>query len=128
MRRSMNGAGLLVVLLGLAAGGCTRSGPPVSPTPAATLGPASASHAEPVPWVLAPGCGIEEAYVGGRWYWAVDVPPDGSGDPPAGWSRTVRIGTLRKVSPDHVEFRDNNGYRLLFRLRPGATGPKNIRA
>ena len=110
---------MLVALCTVVAGGCTGSSPSHAVAPAPPPSPA-------VPWLLAPGCGIEEAHFNGQWYWAVEPLPDGNGDYPIGWDNTVRAGTMRVISVDHLEFADRYGYRLRFRLRPGATAPHQV--
>ncbi|WDZ86256.1 hypothetical protein [Micromonospora cathayae] len=124
---------LLVVPLLLAggtlAGGCTgtdRSGPTPNTMPTSASVPAEPTGYREFPYSLYTHCGVREANIEGRWYEAVQVLTDGDGGPPADWGFLTTQGTMRIISPTEAEFHHPSGPVVTFRLRPQATGPKEI--
>jgi hypothetical protein len=99
---------------------------------ALTLAGCGAGHgaAEPSarssPYALYTHCGIDEANIDGHWYEASQPLSDGSGNPPAGWGNPSQQGTVTFLSATEVVFTDDAGHRVLFVLRPDATGPRRI--
>jgi len=77
------------------------------------------------PYSLYTHCGIGNANIGGRRYLARPQ-LSRSGNPPRGWGNPYQRGTIRLISRTEVVFRDSSGHRVLFVLRPGATGPTFI--
>jgi predicted small lipoprotein YifL len=115
-------ATVFTALVTLAIAGCGQATPPAVPT--ATVSAARVS--ETVPYVLYTHCGIDEARLDNRYYEAIDPLSDGNGNPPAGWDNPFQKGTMHRVSTTEIEFQDERGHHVLFRLRPEATGFKRI--
>lgn len=70
-------------------------------------------------------CGIDEVRFEGEWYERVGGPlDDGSGNPPPGWDNPEHEGTMTRVTDSTIVFTDDEGHREEFRLREGATEPK----
>jgi hypothetical protein len=94
------------------------------------VGCGSAQSARPAsparPYRLYTHCGISEARIGNRYYLAVHPLSDGNGNPPPGWGSPYQPGTMTIVSPSTAVFRDPAGHYVLFRLRPGATGFRQV--
>jgi hypothetical protein len=97
-----------------------------SPPPARPAGTTTAAARSPQPYQLYTHCGIDGARLGNRYYEAVHPLSDGTGNPPPGWGNPSQAGTTTLVSPTKAVFRDAAGHRVLFRLRPGATGFRNV--
>ena len=67
-------------------------------------------------YVLRTHCGILSGYFAGR-LWRANPPlSDGSGNPPRGWDNPEALGTMRLVSIDLAEFRQNK--ELVARFTP----------
>ncbi len=78
------------------------------------------------PYQLYTHCGISEARIGGGYYQAARPLSDGQGNPPPGWGNPYQPGTVTRVSPRIVVFRDGAGHVVRFRLRPGATAFQQV--
>ena len=89
-------------------------------------GPEGTPSASSSPYALYTHCGIDEANINGRWYQASQPLSDGSGNPPAGWGNPSQQGVITFTSPTEVVFTDAAGHRVLFVLRPGASGPRQL--
>jgi hypothetical protein len=78
------------------------------------------------PYSLYTHCGINEANINGRWYEASEPLSDGSGNPPPGWGNPSQQGVITFTSPTEAVFTDAAGHRVLFVLRPDASGPRQL--
>ena len=116
------GAPMLAIVAGVVTA-CASPGPPPAAQPAVT---ATAAARSPQSYQLYTHCGIAEARLGNRYFEAVRPLSDGTGNPPPGWGNPYQAGTMTLVSPAEAVFRDAAGHRVLFRLRPGATGFRHV--
>ena len=69
-------------------------------------------------YVLRTHCGILDAYFAGRLWRATPPLTDGSGNPPRGWANPESLGTMRLVSANLAEFRQNTKRVARFTLAP----------
>ncbi|MFJ4845772.1 hypothetical protein [Streptomyces sp. NPDC088733] len=92
------------------------------PTAAAT----GAAVPRAMPFELYTHCGIDDVRIGSAWFEAERPLSDGSGNPPAGWDNPLHQGTMTVVSPTEAVFTDDEGHRVRFLARPGATEPKHL--
>jgi hypothetical protein len=113
-------------MLAIVAGVVTACASPGLLPAARPAGAATAAARSPQPYQLYTHCGIDEARLGNRYFEAVDPLSDGAGNPPPGWGNPYQAGTITLVSPTEAVFRDAAGHRVLFRLRPGATGFRHV--
>ena len=113
-------------MLAIAAGVVSACGSPAPPPTARPAGTAAAAAGSPQPYELYTHCGIDEARLGNRYFEAVHPLSDGNGNPPPGWGNPYQQGTMTLVSATEAVFRDAAGHRVLFRLRPGATGFRHV--
>ena len=118
---SIVGVALLMVIAGLAL--------------SIKIGPAKASirivavkSIQLVPFDLPTHCGINELMANGRYFQRVGGvlvagarTPSGLGNPPSGWGNPGQRGTLT-ITGDVAVFRDKEGHKETFKVRPGATG------
>ncbi|MFF4648806.1 hypothetical protein [Streptomyces sp. NPDC001380] len=114
--------GRVVLALALAGGvltGCARADGAAAP--AGTVAPGGSAAFD-----LFTHCGIDEARIGAAWFEAEEPLSDGSGNPPAGWGNPVQHGTMTLRSAAEAVFTDDAGHRVVFRVRPGATGFKRL--
>lgn len=96
-------------VIGTALSGCASSaGASISPTAS--------------PFALYTHCGINEIRLGSHYYLAETPLSDGQGNPPAGWDNPYQQGTITLISASTAVFQDSKGQRLVFHIRPGATG------
>jgi hypothetical protein len=120
-------AGACAVAVGLAAGmvavaceGSTAPGTRAAPRVTATTTAITTGQSRP--YALYTHCGVSEARFAGRYYKADHPLSDGAGNPPAGWGNPYQAGTMTMVSATKAVFTDKAGHRVVFDLRPGATG------
>jgi hypothetical protein len=115
-----HGAPVAIALLSLTLAGCGQQ----TSAPEATTSAVEAAQA--VPYVLYTHCGINEARFNGQYYMAVHPLSDRNGDPSSGWGNPYQNGVIRPVSATDVEFQDQAGHRVLFRVRPVATSFERV--
>jgi hypothetical protein len=94
--------------------------------PAPEAPKSAAETAEAVPYVLYTQCGINEARFNDQYYKAVHPLSDGNGNPPSGWGNPLQKSVMRPMSATDVEFQDQAGHRVLFRVRPVATSFERV--
>jgi hypothetical protein len=100
--------------------GCVRAA--TAPGPVGAPAPTSSTE----PYDLYTHCGIREANIDGRWFVASDPVWDGAVNPPSGWGNPYQHGTMTLRSATEAVFTDAAGHRVVFTLRPGATGPLEL--
>ncbi|NUT99931.1 MAG: hypothetical protein HOY78_48790 [Saccharothrix sp.] len=79
-----------------------------------------------VPYRLYTHCGIDEAKIGDAYYEAHTPLHDGAHNPPPGWDNPYQDGTMALVGDTEAVFRDDKGHEVTFKVRPGATAPKQL--
>ena len=117
MRRSTTA---MAALLAMSVPACTQPSGSALPLPTASRAEIDVS---PVPYQLNIHCGINYVPFRNRIYQAVEPIPNTDGNPPKGWPGIVQDGTMHQVSATEIEFRDNIGHRVLFRLDPATKLP-----
>ena len=123
-----NGVQISYRSAGLIAPELTRSAPATTDAPGGSpaAGPAATSSAArdirgTKPYDLLTHCGVREALIDNNYYLASPVLDDGNGNPPTGWGNPYDRGTMTMNTDKTADFRDADGHRAHFVLRPGAT-------
>ncbi len=102
----------------------TTGAPPRSSSasgPAATSSSSAHDAGAMLPYDLLTHCGVREALIDNNYYLASPVLDDGNGNPPTGWGNPYDRGTMTMNTDKTADFRDADGHRAHFVLRPGAT-------
>jgi hypothetical protein len=68
-------------------------------------------------------CGIEYAYLDGRFWLANPRLGDRAGNPPPGWGNPVDEGTVVLASADVAVFTNESGHQMRFQPAPGSYRP-----
>ncbi|GLY34139.1 hypothetical protein Amsp01_001630 [Amycolatopsis sp. NBRC 101858] len=76
-------------------------------------------------FALTTHCGVDEMQSGLNFFEAEHPLYGPNGGAPAGWGDPYQEGTMYFTEPGAMEFRDNLGHTVRFRIRPGATAFKH---
>ncbi len=108
---------IAVLIVAASATGCGTAPEPGGPLP---------PTGSPMPYDLYTHCGIHEANIAGRWFVASDPAWDGAVGPSSDWGNPYQHGTISFRSATEAVFTDAAGHRVVFTLRPDASGPLQL--
>jgi hypothetical protein len=126
-RRRLPVPALAAAAVVLVTGGIVlASRPEPSPAPVVPAAPLPHPTQAFLPnFALTTHCGVDETQSGLHFYEAEHPLYGPGGGAPAGWGDPYQEGTMFFTEPGVLDFRDQLGHSVRFRLRPGATAFKH---